>query len=258
MNALKNFVFVMAAVIFSAVVAIPMFIPSEQSPPPSSSVVETPKTQTVSKGEIAKRVEANLRNAKALDVTTKVFVVVPPLRERDEPVPDRFLALAIVSHMKKNFLSTEVSKAGRQVATFSLDDGKIVETQTNEDGKVSETKYEAPMPHGIDDPQFGSLDNCLLGNHIFSWVGVPALNDFSPAVDTAWSMREKIEFGEQEKDAVENGRDCYVFRKTVQAESGELQDVVYVDKKRFVVIRWDTIYPDRQRVRRHDISLVKD
>ena len=92
-------------------------------------------------------------------------------------------------------------------------------------------------------------EDCLIASTCFSWVG---MSSDVTKLNKGLLWRRIIEEGVQKTDAMEHGHNCYVFRKEVSV------DEVYVDKKTFLVMRWDGFQPGIQRIRPFEITLLPE
>ncbi len=183
------------------------------------------------KDEIAKKVEGALRDAKYLEVVC----AVNQHRVSDEKLVST--PIVVRSWMAKDTLKTELcDNSGILIRGFSLVDG-VVQEYSKERGVVDE--YPARFINGIDGAEHALQSDCLIGSHHFSWVGVPEKNTLAQSMDIARSFRNKIDKGVQEKDRSEQGIDCYVFTQTINFTDDKIVHTIYVDKKRFLVVRWD-------------------
>jgi hypothetical protein len=220
----------------------------DQPQPPTTLPSTMPATApAMSNEEIADRVEKTLRNAVYLEVASTITQVP---RKGNGPSYE----LTIKSQMAKNLFKTKVFRNKKLSMVLSLREGKIQEYHPPISNRQL-TEYDAPFPHGTDHEEYTNDDDCLIGKFTFSWVGVPELSPDLMALDTAGSMAMKISMGDREKDVVEGDQDCFVFRKKTPMQEAVIEDVVYVSKKDFVVLRWDTFQPDFQRIRTYRISI---
>jgi hypothetical protein len=210
-----------------------------------------------SQAEIAQSVEDAFRNASYVEVWGRVYQVSDNGRDLDDSVTGGRDPIIFWSAMKKDAFTTFVwhegaeCELGELFRAFSLADGRLQDylRETDETGGGlggADTILESASPysHGTGQPIRTHRKDCLVGDRTFSNVGVPADNSLpTSAIDTAKSMRNKVEGGVRLADSVENGRDCYVFRQDFLDENGNvvISHVVYVIKQTYFVTRWDTL-----------------
>lgn len=216
---------------------------------------------TPSQKEIAERVESVLRNAVCAEVVQEIHQVVleegVSVKGGTDPVRYRSL-------MGRGVFKSEVfDKDNRLIASFSLFNRRVQEYRPLEDLHPI-FEYDAPFVNGTDKCIVSTDQDCLFAPATFSWVGVPngtlVKEDGQPytAIDTAASMRKKIEEGIWQPDVQESSRPCYVFRQEFPVANGTIVNVVYVDKETYLVLRWDTFEPSAHRIRTNKIQLLPD
>ena len=206
---------------------------------------------TLSKDYIALQVEGILRNATYCEVTATVKQI--PIGEGGQ-IKGGTDPVVIRSVMGKNAFKSLVYKNDKLIMAFALSNGRLQEYRPRSKHRPL-LQYDPPFLHGTDDTVLKEEEDCLVGSQTFSWVGVPFENEVSPPTDIAKSFSRKIMEGEQEADMVERGHDCYVFRQTIPIGDRKIENVIYVDKNSFLVVRWDTFQPGVQRIRLHDIQV---
>lgn len=208
----------------------------------------------IPQNKIGERVESVLRNAVYLEVTT---TVTQTALDGDETLllagPGPYTIRSIMA--KEAFKTLVRDGENRLIMAFALCAGVIKEYRPAMMENKPPHEFKSPFPHGMDNPAFPTEQDCVAGGNIFSWVGVPPENSFPMATDMARSMRFKVDGGVQEADVVERGRKCSVFRK--RTPDGAVEDVVYVDRQTFLVIRWDTTRFGMKRIRLSDIRLME-
>ena len=225
-------------------------------PPPSPALVATSSTKLLSNEEIGERVEKRYRNAPFLTVTTRIWqfpldgVVDPanPISGGLEPITVAFQTT------RDAFRTLVFDKQGKRIAAISLLNGQIQENMPSQPVREYETEY----PNGITKTINRLEESCLIGGNIFSWVGVPEENNLPRNLDVAQVLRETIELGERQPDAIENGHDCYVTRQEIQIDVDDFHDTVvltnYIDKATFFVVRRIMIQSGVQRERTSEIT----
>ncbi len=217
---------------------VPVAISPEAIVPEQPLLPERP-----SKEEIAQRAEETLRNAPYFTATIKVESI--RTEDGDYPVVGGTEPVVIDFRSAKNAFRTILFKRGERIFAVSLVDGIISERMG--DGPLSQS--DSDYPHGTDTLENHFEEECFIGSHQYSWVGV----EEGQPLDKARSFRNKIANGEQEADAIEGGHDCYVFRSKLVIEADGLQEiiweVVWVDKVSFLWRRYDTIQPGVYRKR---------
>lgn len=230
--------------------------------PPPPSVPSVSSVPTLTKEEIADRVEAALRNAKYIEITADLVQV--RTKEGDSPIAGGTDPIRVKSIMAKDAFKTLVyDKKNKLISAISLYEGKVQEYRPDMEPPLIE--YDSPHSNGTDDIQSAFGEGCLFGGYSYSWVGVSFPNTLPVFIDKAWCMRDKVVHGKQDPDAFFEGEDYYVFRKKSSDKSVEeggedetIEDLVFVHKKTFHIARWDTFQPGVQRVRVSDIKVHAD
>jgi hypothetical protein len=168
--------------------------------------------------------------------------------------------------MAKDKLRTFVYMNGEMFRGFSVYDGRYQEYEPK--GNMRPIfEYDSPYTFGTNRTVVRSEQSCLIAGGIISWAGVTEVKEGSldrfgePAdtsVDTAAVIRHMIEAGVQEPDANERGHECYVFKYSFPVDGGKIEHKRYVDKKTFLVVRWDTKIPGSVRIRLQDIKISSE
>lgn len=193
----------------------------------------------LSNKEIADRVEATLRSAVYIEDKT---VVTQKLVREDGVLPGGVGPFNIDYKAARGLLNAQLSTEKGLKNAFTLFGGTYQEIRPF--AKMSFIEYPTPLPHGTDNLVGSGPQDCLMGSHIYSWLGA----DNAPPnlwPDRAASMRQKIEQGKRLPDAMDRGHNCYVFCQTLEKDVPEpanrfIYETVYVDRESFLVVRWDT------------------
>ncbi|MEI7457595.1 MAG: hypothetical protein WCK93_12825 [Nitrosomonadales bacterium] len=210
------------------------------------------KSERLTQNEIGGHVETVLRNAVCIEFIVNVHQIALKdgikLASGTDPVMCK-------SVMAKNAFRSEVFKADKLIAAYSLVDGRTQEYRPRQKHRPL-FEYDAPHINGIDDCVLHEAEDCLVGTAISnSWVGVSS----GPAeINNGLWLRTQIEQGVQQADTVEHGHDCYVFYNEFSIDVGAIRHVLYINKQTFLVVRWDTFEPGVQRIRTYDISLLPE
>jgi len=196
--------------------------------------------QSLSNKEIAVRVEAVLRNAPYLEDST---VVAQRLIREDAVLPGGAGPYFIEYRAAPGFFNSQLSSSTEVRNRFASFDGVYQEIRPT--SKMALLEYPAPFAHGTDNLRGSGPQDCLMGSHIYSWLGADGVPVGTLKPDRAASMRKKIEQGKRLPDTVEQSHKCYVFCETLEASNVEgpdrfIYETVYVDKYSFLVVRWDT------------------
>ncbi len=232
--------------------SIPERLHKLTAPPPTVDSV-APATEPTfsgpSKEEIATEVAKKYRQTPFLEVTGTLTC---EKIQSGEPVRE---PLVVHSFMAKDaFNMMTWNMGGRLLRGFSFVDGEEQEYPAVTVSESLEDRQIRMVRNGFRGPAVMRDIDCMIGNYMFSWVGVPEKSNLPIYVDFATFMRDKILHGVREADALERGHPCYVFRQTHTYVTGEkLDDLVFVDQETFFVIRWDVIrygegYTDRRLI----------
>lgn len=225
--------FFVPCVFLGVLTCLVLFLPSSRFYMPWAAAEPVRTVSQMSQAEIGQKVEDTLRNTVYLEVTANVIQEKLDGSGHDKP-------LTIRSSMAKDAFKTLVyDNSGQLIRAFAQVDD--VSQEFSPERGINE--YKSKYRNGIGTPEHGHQVDCLLGNHMFSWVDVSKGSVAVKAMDAAASMRSKIESKSvQQPDSIEQGRTCYVFKQTLAYppdEKVEYENVVYVDKETFYVIRWD-------------------
>jgi len=210
-----------------------------------SPVVIAQSAKVLSREEIAQRVEDTLRNAAFCEVTVTVTQIPigdgGKLKSGTGPV-------VVHSIMRKDGFKSLAYMNGKLIMAFAFCDGRVEEFRPRAKNRPL-LQYDATSLSGMEDTVLQEEEDCLIGGLTFSWVGVPPKSGVDPAGDRAGSYGNKIRNGEQGADVQEQGRTCFVFREIIPVGNGQLENVLYIDKTSFLVLRWDSFQPGVQRIR---------
>lgn len=223
-----------------------------RGPGETQVVTASPAQKALSKTEIADKMESAIRDAVFLKVT------VTASQETTDGVDPALLIsgtgpVRAVSYMTKERFKTVVSdEKGNLVRGFSLNNGVMEEFLA---GRPIKT-YKSPHPNGTGGPLTHSQVDCFLGNHTFTWLGVPKENSVKDlGIDRATTMRNIIDNAVQLPDSTEGQHDCYVFKRKIPlADGGEVSHLIMIDKQSFQVLRWETTQPGVRRIRTYEVE----
>jgi len=210
-----------------------------------SPVVIAQSAKVLSREEIAQRVEDTLRNAAFCEVTVTVTQIPigdgGKLKSGTGPV-------VVHSIMRKDGFKSLAYMNGKLIMAFAFCDGRVEEFRPRAKNRPL-LQYDATSLSGMEDTVLQEEEDCLIGGLTFSWVGVPPKSGVDPAGDRAGSYGNKIRNGEQGADVQEQGRTCFVFREIIPVGDRQFENVLYIDKTSFLVLRWDSFQPGVQRIR---------
>jgi hypothetical protein len=210
-----------------------------------SPVVIAQSAKVLSREEIAQRVEDTLRNAAFCEVTVTVTQIPigdgGKLKSGTGPV-------VVHSIMRKDGFKSLAYMNGKLIMAFAFCDGRVEEFRPRAKNRPL-LQYDATSLSGMEDTVLQEEEDCLIGGLTFSWVGVPPKSGVDPASDRAGSYGNKIRNGEQGADVQEQGRTCFVFREIIPVGDRQFENVLYIDKTSFLVLRWDSFQPGVQRIR---------
>ncbi len=210
-----------------------------------SPVVIAQSAKVLSREEIAQRVEDTLRNAAFCEVTETVTQI--PIGDGGK-LKSGAGPVVVHSIMRKDGFKSLVYMNGKLIMAFAFCDGRVEEFRPRAKNRPL-LQYDATSISGMEDSVLQEEEDCLIGGLTFSWVGVPTKSGVDPAADRAGSYGNKIRNGEQGADVQEQGRTCVVFREIIPVGDRQLENVLYIDKTSFLVLRWDTFQPGVQRIR---------
>jgi hypothetical protein len=221
----------------------------------------SPKPVTVAKAltnaEVGARVERTLREARYLEMIGTVHQVVQ--KGDEEGVAAGLQPISFHSHMSPESLRSEITKDGKLIAAFSLVDGRVREYRPQEKNRPL-FEYDAPYANGAEDTISQTEFDCLFASQIFSWVGVRPGAEIPLVMDKAAMFREQITQGTMESDQYVGDFECWVFRRIIPmtdqttGEDRSAQNIIFVDKTSFLVVRWDTIFQRIHRIRSCDVA----
>ena len=258
-NGVSLWLVFLALGLVAVVLAIPAVFVSYRHAPsrqPSPTLVTT-IDQPISKNEIGRLVEETLRNAVYLEITAKIHNEL--IGEGSNEISGGLKPIVVEAKMARDLLKSLVFDASDTheekdlLPAFSLLSGRIQEYRPS-DHRVPLREYESPYENGTDEPVGYSDVDCLFGNFTFSWI-VPEENDLPWYLDPAVFMRAMIDSGEQEPDAIEGGRLCFVFRQKLILGGDTIYNVLCIVKETKLPARWDTIQQNAKRVREFNIRI---